>query len=466
MKSVFGTLLQKPWLWLIILFIIAAFARLSYLGNIEFKQDEAVLVYQAYTAMDNHQLPLVSTYASIGISDFPLSLYMLILFSSLRQSPQFLSAAIALLNVVAICLFYFLLRKFYQRGAVLSASLLLALAPWSILLSRKIWQPDMLLCFAVPFLYFLHRIIYLHDRKSYIWLACFGILLIQIHDSGIFFVLIALLYLLRNKMLTHYFSLIKGVCLGILPALPYIYYQFFSGPFCRDCTALSRQYIFDIFHFVKPFELFSMFSFDFELGKSYDMFLHFNSLISPMIAGGSLSIFFLVVGIFVLMRNKKHGLLLYYFILFPLFCFISGITSYIHYYTIMLPIIALLMGIGLTSLVQGTRNKLLKCFFLCCFAFLLIVYVTFTYFFNTFLQAYPSTQGDYGTIFSSTNSLVRKQLQNYTQLPYYKELNTYAFIYVYKPNFHAYLGDYFQAADNQPAAIHEYLLNARSHASP
>jgi len=467
MITVIQSLVKKSSFWVIFLLIISSVFRLSFLGNIEFKADEAEGVYQAYNFIHYHQFPTNGFANSIGIHYFPFFSYFLILLSLLRTDPQFLTFLIALLNVLIIPFYYLFINRFYSHGVAIFSSLLLALAPWEILYSRKIWSIDVLLIFSVPFLYFLHRLIFLKDSKAAFWTFLFGVLLIQIDFSGIFLMLITLIYLVWKRIKVNYFSAVKGTLLGALPTVPYLYYQFFSGAFCKDCTGFSQfigtQYALDLTHFLRPFELLSIFYFSFELGDDYQKFFQSNLLLPFINFIGIISIALILFGIYhIITKERKHILLICYLIFLPIINFFCGVNSFMHLYVILMPIVALIAGIGLQAFMKRAKPVWLKAMYVASFLLLLTSFVIFECLFNTFLASQKVIYGDYGPIYSVGNTYLNKELKSYRSYPYYEELKYYAFIFLYTDGLHSRLGDFFAARHDYKDARKEYSIDTNT----
>jgi hypothetical protein len=71
-----------------------------------------------------------------------------------------------LLNVVAVALVYGFARDFFGRGVALVALALVAVNPWAVVLSRRLWGDDMVAPFAVLSLWMLSRWLFRNDGKA------------------------------------------------------------------------------------------------------------------------------------------------------------------------------------------------------------------------------------------------------------------------------------------------------------
>jgi hypothetical protein len=454
--------LENPIFWIIALFILSSIFRIFFLGNTEFKADEALTFFTIFEFVKNHQFPIVGIQSSTGFHNFPFAIYVLSIPSFIILDPQFLTFCIALLNVIAVPFFYLIVRKFYSNYVAVVSSLLLALSPWSILFSRKIWAQDLLIPFILPFFYFLHRLIISHDKKSSFWLFFFAALLLQIHGSGIIFVLITIGILTVKRISCNYRQCIFGFLAGIIPVIPYFYYQVFSGTICKDCSTFmfvrNQMHGFDYKHFLRPFQLLTGIPFNFELGSDYRQFIQL-PLVQPLQIVFLITVVLCMIGIFfILFKLKSHLFLLLYILLLPLIYYISGIQSYIHYYVLLIPIMAIVSALGLQFLNSFVKDSVFKYSVMAIFICMLIGYMIFEIQFNTFISSKRIIHGDYGPIFEISDIELNSQLFQYklSNLSYYDELKYYGFIYLPSSKFHAMMGDYLVGKGNVEFALSEY----------
>jgi len=449
--------------WIIFLLLLSSLFRLTFLNTMEFKADEAESFYQVYNFLHHHEFPTTGFATSIGVHNLPFFPYFLILLSILHTDPEFLAFMIALINVLMVPLFYLFIKKFYSHSIAIFSSLFVALAPWEILYSRKIWAIDVFFIFSVPFLYFLHRLIYLKDTKASFWTALFAVFLVQIEFSGLFFVLVTICYLIVSRTKINFLSAAKGVLVGSITVAPYLYYQFFSEGFCRDCivfsTSVKSGYSFDLNHFIRPFQLFSVFNFDSILGNDYGTFFQFSFLLFFVKFLGLISVAFILVGIWhIVSKEKKHLLLVWYIILLPICYLLCGVSSYMYYYIILMPVVALIASIGIRSLLDLPKIKWLKQGCIALFLSLLMSFIVFEFFLINFLESQKVVHGDYGPIYSLGNTYVTEELKKYQSYPYYNDLKYYAFIFLYTDDFHIRLGDFFIARHDYKDAKREYSI--------
>ena len=458
--------IKKNFHILLLLVILSSIFRVLFMENIQFASDQSFSFWTVYSFVVNHQFPTVGIISSGGYYNFPLFVYFMSLLSLIYTEIRFLTLEIAILNVIAILGFYYFAQKFYSRLVAISSSLLLSLAPWPILFSRVIWQQDVIIVFLIPFLYFLHRLILLKDKNASFFVFLFGVLLMQIHTQAIFFIAISLVYAYSQKVPIKKVQATLGTLIGLIPAIPYLKYQFFSGTFCTDCarfaTTHSNTFALDIFNFLRPLELLTTFNFNFQLGKSYPEFVKSSFLVNPIQIIGLFCSLLVLIGIYyVLRKNEKYRLLVAYVVFLPILLFLTGNVAYMHYYVVIIPVVALLAGLGFQHLIQITRKQNVRKYLYVLFSLVLICFFLFEIIFNSFLSTKKIVLGDYGRIWEVGENIITSRLERYQNEPYYTELKYLSSTYIYSYLFHVIVGDYLASKNNLKGASYEYSLQLK-----
>jgi hypothetical protein len=100
---------------------------------------------------------------------------------SVTHNPVLVALFIALVNVAAIPLLFFLLGQFFSSKAALWATALYATALWMIVFPRKIWDPDLLAPFLIITFFFLFSAM----RSYAAWkVYVFAVLLALVYRAG------------------------------------------------------------------------------------------------------------------------------------------------------------------------------------------------------------------------------------------------------------------------------------------
>ena len=205
--------------------LLAALLRLTWLQDMEYKEDERLGFELAQTIGRTTDWPLVGTMSGVGIVNPGLSLWIFVILARLTQAahPMELARAVQMVNVLSVlALFYFVLRwlKGEDREPWLWSAAMLSVSPFSILFSRKIWEQDVI----PPFL--LLATIGFMNRASFLGAAVYGLfgaLLGQVHMSGFLFSLGLVVWLAvfdRNNV--NWQGWFAGSALGAIPLLPWV----------------------------------------------------------------------------------------------------------------------------------------------------------------------------------------------------------------------------------------------------
>lgn len=450
--------IKNTWFWSFVIFLSAAFFRIFFLDLIEFKFDEAITLFELNRFYNSPYFMQTGPVQSTGVYNFPLFNYIMIVLSFPIRDAQFLSFIVALINTTSVSFFYIFTRRFYNNFIAILASLILVFSPWSILLSRKIWIPDLIFPFVLISFYSFHKLIFEKNKNSVFFLFFFLSLLFQLHAAGAFFAFATILILVVFKRLTDYKRILLGIIIGFIPGVPYFLRQFSSSPFCIDCVSFFNyqklEKPFDFYNFIRPFQLINGFGFDAILGKDYKEFINNFSFINYIFL---FELFIITFGIIFILKYKRNFIfLLLYLLLIPLFYFISKIPSYPQYFANLMPVLAVIFALSFNYLFTLSKNVLLKSVVFLLFFIFIFTNIIFEISFYKFLSFKQNINGDYGAIYIKTKEFVEKETNNYFLLPYYNELKSYAFMFAQSPYLYRQLGIYFLQKNEANGAIFEF----------
>ena len=128
--------------------ILALYLRIYNLSLAEFKNDEAYWCLQANKMLITMEIPLRGQQAgatNIPIYNGPFLTYLTaISFLIFGESVISGIYIIAILNTVAVYLTYITGKTLYDSTVGLISAFLLAISPWMVIYSRKIWPQDLL----------------------------------------------------------------------------------------------------------------------------------------------------------------------------------------------------------------------------------------------------------------------------------------------------------------------------------
>ena len=217
------------WLILAVIVVVGAWLRFQHLELLEFKGDEAFAANRALEFVRGGKLPTSGLMSSVGVSNPPLFIWLLIPMFFITSSIAGVCCLIAGLGLAAVVATWWIGRKYYGPLTGLVAAALFATAPWAVIYSRKIWAQDFVPVLATATIWALHALVLGKKPKAVFWVLCLPICVIQIHYSGFALTatVVAILLLLRPKI--DWRLAIAGVVLAMALAVPYVMAQQKNG---------------------------------------------------------------------------------------------------------------------------------------------------------------------------------------------------------------------------------------------
>jgi len=219
---------RHEWILLSLILVLAAGLRLTRLGLVEFKYDEATTARSALAIAREGQFPALGMISSWGAHNPPLMGYLLAPPFALSRDPRLAAGWIGLLGVAAVGLTYWVARTHFGQRVALVAALLFAVSPWAVLHSRKIWAqnvPLFTLWFVASVLAFVVRRRQWALSSAFAAAAC----LTGFHLSGLgFFIILALVIILFVRRV-NFLPLVTGIGLAGLILSPYLFFEIRNG---------------------------------------------------------------------------------------------------------------------------------------------------------------------------------------------------------------------------------------------
>lgn len=410
--------------FLIVIIVASSIFRLTNLDLIEFKADEAINLLLAAQPRFNHSLPPGGTVSSIGILNPPLFTYLLLPVTFFTLDPRIFSFIIAITNVLSIGFLFLLFRKYYGLLNAFITTVFLALSPWMIIFSRKIWTQDLLIPFTVPFLYSVHKIVLEKKMEYWTLFTVSSLFLIQLHQTSIVFLLLVGVFLIFRKTKVHVLYATLGIIIGFLPLIPYIAYQLQNG--CPDCQAFiaarERLITYSPSIFLRPLQILGQGDFHHILGGDMLTFKNAYPLLYKLRAIFYLEYLLLPIGVLLFIkRNLKMRFLAYSTLPLPFIYFFLKTDPFAHYFLIVAPLLFLFIGHAF-SYSASAKNKLFSACLIVVLILLLIISFSFNVAFYSLLDKRKGFGGDYGMSFSASEKIVSKQIQKYKDDKRYQEM--------------------------------------------
>jgi len=205
--------------------LVTGFLCLYRINTTEFNTDQALIFSMARDAIRYGLLPMTSNASSLGISNPPGVIYILLLPALFSANPVWAAVQQGLFTTVAVLLAYFFVRRYYGRLAGIVAALLYGTAASTIHYGRFIWQQNMMSPFVVLFMFTLFWGVV--DRRRG-WLAPAVLLLgllVQLHESTALLVVPLLVAIvLAAKTIRRRDLILSAILLFIIYA-PYLLWE-------------------------------------------------------------------------------------------------------------------------------------------------------------------------------------------------------------------------------------------------
>lgn len=421
--------------------VVSLIFRTINLNYIEFKSDEAINLLLAARPLSGHPIPPGGTVSSIGVLNPPLFTYILMPFTFFTRDPRIISLVIGLINSIAIAALFLVLKRYYGQLVSVISAVLLALSPWAIIYSRKIWTQNLLIPLLVPFLFAVHKII-LDKSSRYWWLYSFSsLLLIQLHQASIIFVFSITAFMLFKRVDINWRTLLLGVFLGLIPLFPYFIHEASIG--CPDCSSLltARNRFHPSFDFsilARPFQIVGFGNLNFLIGQDIAVLSERFSFINFLRKGLYIEYIMLPLGILVYFYKFKKIILLPLSLFTMTFIyFILKFESFIHYFIIVIPLLFLFIGVAFDSLLKS-KVHLIKYIGIIILISVIVASVSSNVAMWYLVRGKETLGGDYGTPYVASARISNEQLKEFKEQSDYDEifLSNYIpleYIYGYLP---------------------------------
>jgi len=258
---------------------------------------------------------------------------------------------IALINIAAVYMVYFIGKKWFNKSTGLISAFLFAISPLAINFSIFIWNPNIMAFFSLLFVYFFFEAFRTKKYKNFIFASLSFVMVMNSHYLGL-----ALLPFVGLYWIFNLHKLIKKKSPELKPFLTNTFFAFFVF-----ILSLTPQILFDIKHNGQNTKALLTFFTQRETTvniKAYKAIPELPSLfnqINTSLLGGkfenfglAISIIFAVILFLTIIKFKKQKPTFWYI----LFWLLSGIVAlalykqhiYNHYFTFLFPVVFLLVG--------------------------------------------------------------------------------------------------------------------------
>jgi 4-amino-4-deoxy-L-arabinose transferase-like glycosyltransferase len=345
----------KPSTWILIfVLILGAFFRLYRIGDyMEFLGDQSRDVLIVRDFLQHGNVFFIGPQTSIGNMYLGPWFYYLIAPSLLLANFNPIGPAIfiTIINIFTIYLVYFVGKKWFNLPSGLMAAFLFAISPVAIRYSNFIWNPNVMACFSLLFVYFFFESFRVKKYQNFIYASLSFVMVMNSHYLGL-----ALLPFIGVYWLFYLVTFIKRKSAQLKPFLKYSLIAatiFF--------LSLIPQTLFDIKHDGQNIK--SLLAFFTQRETTVNIKLYkalpeipsmFNQINTSLLAGKNetvgivVSVVFALLIILSLIKYKKQKKSFWY----VFFWYLSGIIAlalykqhiYDHYFTFLFPVVFLFIG--------------------------------------------------------------------------------------------------------------------------
>jgi 4-amino-4-deoxy-L-arabinose transferase-like glycosyltransferase len=349
---------KKNWI-LIFIILLASFLRLYRIGDyMEFLGDQSRDILIIRDFLKNGNLFFIGPQTSIGNMYLGPFFYYLISPALLlsNYNPIGPSVFVALINIFTVYLVYFVGKKWFNQSAGYISAFLFAVSPVAIRYSNFIWNPNIMACFSLLFVYFFFESFRTKRYHNFIFASLSFIMVMNSHYLG--------LALLPFVGLYWLFNLITSIKNKSSNLKPFINYSLIATAIFF--LSLTPQILFDVKHNGQNIKSLLTFFTQRETTvniKPYKAIpkipLIFNQINTSLLAGKNetfgivISIVFFILIVFSLIKHRDQKKPFWYIF----FWYLSGVVAlalykqhvYDHYFTFLFPVVFLFVGYLITK---------------------------------------------------------------------------------------------------------------------
>jgi hypothetical protein len=218
------TFTRNHW-WLLAILVVAVYLRVSHIGLLEFKADEANAAILAVKMAHGEAFPSVGLTYSVGVRQAPLYIYLLAPFLAVSRSPAAFTIGWGLISAAAVGLCYWIGRRFFNEKIGLMAAALFAVSPWAVIYSRKIWPQDFLPVFCTVLLWMWYKFLIEEKRCYLLWIVLLSVAAWQVHLAATNLIVLGGVLWLVCRYPLNWKRIGIGLGINLLLLLPYISFQ-------------------------------------------------------------------------------------------------------------------------------------------------------------------------------------------------------------------------------------------------
>lgn len=397
---------------LIFILALAAFLRFYNLRYMEFNADQALNPYLALEILHTGPVPHSCLLSSIGICNPPFFLYLLIPAIIISADPIFLTAYIALFNVLTVLLLFFFVKKFFNEKTALIAAAFLAVNPWAIIFSRTIWQQNVLMFFTLLFFWSLFSFWQTKKPTSLIWAMLWLGVTTQIHQLGILLIIPFIVALILSRKNLFFKNFLIGLLLIIILYFPFVLFEI-----NHDWYSLENIFFYQAApshlaseSLIYPLQLITTRGFNYTFGDDYQNFL-LGTVSWPLLDNLLLITTVAALCYYLFKKSTQNKFMLLWFLILPLFLLWTKNQVYQHYFILGLPAGIIIISDFLNRLTEKIKPKIWRTVTQIMIFIIIFYQAMFSFSYLTYLQNNPCINGNHSQGYAFKLENIKKQLQ-------------------------------------------------------
>jgi len=191
--------------------------------------DPAGATWPAVQMAQGVELPKHGLMSSVGVWLPPLEIYLLAPFFLFSQNPTCFPYSWAVICTGAVFLCYLIGRRFFSEKVGLVAAALFAVAPWPVMFSRQAWCQGIVHGITVALLWFWCRFLTVKKPRDLFWVVLLTLFAAQIHLAAPALIVLGVAVWLILRFPLYWKPIATAIAINLITIVPYIDFQMEHG---------------------------------------------------------------------------------------------------------------------------------------------------------------------------------------------------------------------------------------------
>jgi hypothetical protein len=215
---------RNHWCLLAIL-CVAFYLRIAHMSVMLWGDDPSNATMVAVRMAQGEEFPRHGLMFSVGVWQTPLEIYLISPFFLFSQDPTWFPRCWAVICTGAVFLCFLIGRRFFSEKVGLISAALFAVAPWPVMFSRQVWAQGIVHGIAVALLWFWCRFLTGKKPGDLFWVVLLSLFAAQIHLAATALILLIVVAWLVLRFPLFWKPIIAAIVINFLTIVPYIGFQ-------------------------------------------------------------------------------------------------------------------------------------------------------------------------------------------------------------------------------------------------